>query len=407
MANIKDKVILLHTSGDTSTNDAKNSAVLTGNTFSQGEIAIITKTDDESLLIKNQGGNIVEFPAKGKINKAISDAIDVSVSGDTGVINTKIEQAITSANTYTNTQITKVTVKNADKSINVSPSDSGTTISVNVKSGDNALKLDNGGLYVDQSALTSYEGKEAILIADKSGVTGVKEIALKINANDKILSQTADGLLSTLSLAKVVSPATGMASQYQLVGKDGTTVLGVTIDIPKDQFLKSAEFIASATEADKSINASIVIGDPYLKFVFQTTGTDTTTYISVKKLVDIYVAGNGINITSNTVSVKIDASGEAFLTVGTGGLKLSGVQTAINTAVTTEKNRAEGIENSLRTDVDSKVSGITASDASITVDNTTTTNPKLKVTLSQTDGNRLALNADGLYVTNIIDCDTF
>lgn len=196
-------------------------------------------------------------------------------------------------------------------------------------------------------------------------------------------------------------------SEKRLKSIYGTTVLGVTIDIPKDQFLKSAEFIASATEADKSIDASVVIGDPYLKFVFQTTGTDTTTYISVKKLVDIYVAGNGINITSNTVSVKIDASGEAFLTVGTGGLKLSGVQTAINTAVATEKNRAEGIENSLRTDVDSKVSGITTSDTSITVDNTTTTNPKLKVTLSQTDGNRLALNADGLYVTNTIDCGTF
>lgn len=54
------------------------------------------------------------------------------MSGDTGVYNTKIEQAITSANTYTDTQITKVTVKNADKSINVSPSDSGTTITVNV-----------------------------------------------------------------------------------------------------------------------------------------------------------------------------------------------------------------------------------------------------------------------------------
>lgn len=70
--------------------------------------------------------------------------------------------------------------------------------------------------------------------------------------------------------------------------------------------------LLSATEADKSINPSVVIGDPYLKFVFQTTETDTTTYISVKKLVDIYVAGNGINITSNTVSVKIDASGKRF-----------------------------------------------------------------------------------------------
>lgn len=396
MADIKDKVILLHTSGSTSTSDAKNSATLTGNTFSQGEIAIITKDDDEALLIKNQGGKIVEFPTAGKVDKAITDAIDVSVSGDSGVINTKIEQAIT-----------KVAVKNTDKSINVSPSDSGTTISVNVKSGDNALKLDNGGLYVDQSALTSYEGKEAISIADKSGVTGVKEIALKINANDKVLSQTVDGLLSTLSLKKVATPATGMASQYQLVGKDGTTVLGVSIDIPKDQFLKSAEFIASATEADKTIDSSVIVGDPYLKFIFQTTGADTTTYVSVKKLVDVYVAGNGINVTSNTISIKIDASGESFLTVGTNGLKLSGVQTAIDTAVTVEKNRAEGVESGLRTDVDSKLSGITANDASVTVNNTTATNPKLNVAISKTDGNHLSLNSDGLFVTNVINCGTF
>lgn len=396
MAGIKDKVILLHTSGSTSTSDAKNSATLTGDTFSQGEIAIITKDDDEALLIKNQGGKIVEFPTAGKVDKAITDAIDVSVSGDSGVINTKIEQAIT-----------KVAVKNTDKSINVLPSDSGTTISVNVKSGDNALKLDNGGLYVDQSALTSYEGKEAISITDKSGVTGVKEIALKINANDKVLSQTADGLLSTLSLKKVATPATGMASQYQLVGKDGTTVLGVSIDIPKDQFLKSAEFIASATEADKAIDSSVIVGDPYLKFIFQTTGADTTTYVSVKKLVDIYVAGNGINVASNTISIKIDASGESFLTVGTDGLKLSGVQTAIDTAVTVEKNRAEGVESGLRTDVDSKLSGITANDASVTVNNATATNPKLNVAISKTDGNHLSLNSDGLFVTNVINCGTF
>lgn len=396
MADIKDKVILLHTSGSTSTSDAKNSATLTGDTFSQGEIAIITKDDDEALLIKNQGGKIVEFLTAGKVDKAITDAIDVSVSGDSGVINTKIEQAIT-----------KVAVKNTDKSINVSPSDSGTTISVNVKSGDNALKLDNGGLYVDQSALTSYEGKEAISITDKSDVTGVKEIALKINANDKVLSQTADGLLSTLSLKKVATPATGMASQYQLVGKDGATVLGVSIDIPKDQFLKSAEFIASATKADKAIDSSVIVGDPYLKFIFQTTGADTTTYVSVKKLVDVYVAGNGINVASNTISIKIDASGESFLTVGTSGLKLSGVQTAIDTAVTVEKNRAEGVESGLRTDVDSKLSGITANDASVTVNNTTATNPKLNVAISKTDGNHLSLNSDGLFVTNVINCGTF
>lgn len=144
-----------------------------------------------------------------------------------------------------------------------------------------------------------------------------------------------------------------------------------------------------------------------MKFIFQTTGADTTTYVSVKKLVDVYVAGNGINVASNTISIKIDASGESFLTVGTSGLKLSGVQTAIDTAVTVEKNRAEGVESGLRTDVDSKLSGITANDASVTVNNTTATNPKLNVAISKTDGNHLSLNSDGLFVTNVINCGTF
>ena len=45
------------------------------------------------------------------------------------------------------------------------------------------------------------------------------------------------------------------------------------------------------------------------------------------------VAGNGISVSSNTVSVKIDSASESYLTVGTGGLKLSGINTAISTAV--------------------------------------------------------------------------
>ena len=45
------------------------------------------------------------------------------------------------------------------------------------------------------------------------------------------------------------------------------------------------------------------------------------------------VAGNGISVSSNTVSVKIDSASESYLTVGKDGLKLSGINTAISTAV--------------------------------------------------------------------------
>lgn len=65
----RDKVI--NYSNKTATNDTILNTIVNNSDADKnllvGEIAIITKTDDESLLIKNQGGNIVEFPAKGKI----------------------------------------------------------------------------------------------------------------------------------------------------------------------------------------------------------------------------------------------------------------------------------------------------------------------------------------------------
>lgn len=169
-------------------------------------------------------------------------------------------------------------------------------------------------------------GTNAIIVnktVEASGVIPIPTISLLIDTNDKVLSQSASGLLATLSLEKISSPAEGLASQYKLVGKDGTQ-LGATIDITKDQFLKSAEFIASATAEDKALDASVVVGDPYLKFVFQTTGVDKTTYVPVKELVDVYTAGNGITIANNVISAKVKA-GEAYIEVTADGIASKGI----------------------------------------------------------------------------------
>lgn len=318
---INDRVILLHSSGTTEA--AKKNAVLTGTTFSEGELAIITLKDDESILIKNSNNDIVEFPVINKVNSLISSA-----NGNT----------LSDAKTYIDTEIVKIKVKNDDKSIITTNSDNGTDIKVNVKTGANALVLDSDGLFVDPSVLTSYEGKDSITTSDKIDNPTIKEVSLKLDANEKVLSQSVDGLLSTISLTKVTTPATGMVSQYQLVGKDGTTVLGVTIDITKDQFLESAEFIHSATADDVLIDPTVIIGDPYLKFIFHTTNDSSIVYIDVKSLVDKYIAGNGIDIVNNTISLKLDANSEMFLSNSINGLKLSGVQSAIDTIKTTIDN---------------------------------------------------------------------
>ena len=57
--------------------------------------------------------------------------------------------------------------------------------------------------------------------------------------------------------------------------------------------------------------------------------------IDVTSLVDTYNAGDGLNLADHTFSLKIDTTStghENFLSVSESGLKISGVQTAINTA---------------------------------------------------------------------------
>lgn len=265
-----------------------------------------------------------------------SDSVKDSISKlDTQVYN----------NTTSITSLSETVEKNrvvaADTSVTVvAPTDdnglANTTVAVKLRGTDNALALGDEGLYVDQSALTSYEGVDAIAINDKADTTGVKVVSLTLNANESVLSQDANGLLSTLSLVKIdQAEGSTFASQYKLVGKDGTTALGATIDIAKDQFLKSAEFIASATDADHDADNNVVVGDPYLKFVFSITdGSEQITYVAVKSLVDVYTAGDGINVNGNVVSIKLDGTSESFLTVDADGIKVTGVTEAINNAVT-------------------------------------------------------------------------
>lgn len=147
-----------------------------------------------------------------------------------------------------------------------------------------AAALADSKIYVD--------GKIAALDATIPAQEG-KYISA-ISEVDGIVSATFESLpeidVPEYSLEKVSGEVSGLAARYQLT-KDSVKV-GAYIDIPKDQFLKSAEFIAAATAADKAIDPAVIVGDPYLKFVFQTVGADTTSYVAVKGLVESFDGSN-------------------------------------------------------------------------------------------------------------------
>ena len=69
-----------------------------------------------------------------------------------------------------------------------------------------------------------------------------------------------------------------------------------------------------------------------LTITFNTISGKEAIPVNLSSLVDTYTAGNGIAIAGNVISVKRDTNSEGFLSVGTAGVKLSGVQAAINTA---------------------------------------------------------------------------
>ena len=184
---------------------------------------------------------------------------------------------------------------------------------------------------------TAISGLNAKLnVANNSGLDATSALKVKIDSTvvGNILQVSENGLSvvasqSEYSLDAVTIPAEGYASQYEFK-KDGEVI--TTINIPKDQFLKSATFHATAEEG-------VSVQAPYLKFVWDIAGKDmdpdldgiqNTTYVPVADLVDTYEGSDYITITDNTISLNTEA-----LDTHISGLK---VITDLTTSVSNNSN---------------------------------------------------------------------
>ena len=134
---------------------------------------------------------------------------------------------------------------------------------------------------------------------------------------------------ATYKITKVTTGlATNVKEAYQLVQTVNGVAsnIGVQIPIYKDQTLKSVEL--ADTDGNKN--------GQFLKYTYITAeGKESVVYVDVSKFLVESEFKNGLSVSeSGAVSVKIDSASEGFLTVGQSGVKLSGVQNAINAAKT-------------------------------------------------------------------------
>lgn len=246
---------------------------------------------------------------------------------------------------------------------------------------------DIDALKVDVSAINEKIGSG---FSDKTLTEAIKEVNAKLGEGFSADHTVADALAAlkseleeklAISLTTASDPG-DYAKVYEL--KQGGNLIG-TIDIPKDIVVKEGKLVYGKWEGDEfheNTEETHYGDEPAIKLVLN---NDDVIYINAKDLVDVYTAGDGIDLTDNVISINLDRDGEAFLTNGPSGLKLQGVQAAIDKKADEERLEAsDGISIA-----SNKVKAVAAGYSA----------PAIK--------NPITVDKDGIKFANILDCGFF
>ena len=160
----------------------------------------------------------------------------------------------------------------------------------------------------------SYDGSKAEIgnfTVNANTVPGIgenKTIADNINENASAISKEVEDRTNADNDIKKSFDTINLEAQSDLVYalKVGDRIAG-TITIPKDQFLKSVSYSAETKT---------------LTFVFVTENGENNVDINIADLIDTYEAGNGLELSENVFSVKIDAETQKYIEVTENGVKL-------------------------------------------------------------------------------------
>ena len=187
------------------------------------------------------------------------------------------------------------------------------------------------------AAVEELEGKIGNITVPVTSVTGDDRVISVAN------TEGVHKVSATLGLKYTAATADANA-KIELVGINDT-VLGTidASDFVKDGMLESV----TKNETDNTIT-----------FTWNTDAGKQTTTIDIDELVEVYTAGNGIDISNYSISAKVDATSENFLTVGQNGIKLAGVQAAIEEAKQAAIDDADGKLAAAKEELEGKITAV-------------------------------------------------
>ena len=154
----------------------------------------------------------------------------------------------------------------------------------------------------------------------------------------KAAEQAMQANLGSITIVKVTSDDSTIAASYQLYVNG--EVKGTTIDIAKDQSIKDINVLdMNATlNEDGTIKAGNPVGSTALCISYiLSNGTYKLAKLDYSRFLEETEFSNGLQVNNHKIYVKVDQLSESFLSVSSAGLKIAGVQNAINTAVDAER----------------------------------------------------------------------
>lgn len=201
-----------------------------------------------------------------------------------------------------------------------------TSMASGLMSAEDKIKLDT---LVAGQGLDLQPVDGSITISD--GDNGTKLIGVAISSREGNALTKVDGALFVPSVEKTIVPEyaiekqevadAGYTSSYKLkkTVNGEVSYVGDTINVAKDMVLKSAVMRTVAIAGVPYEGAEI--GDPYIDMAFNDESASHI-YLPVKGLVDTYVAGDGIEIIDNRISIKLAAAANGLVAVD-GSLSLN------------------------------------------------------------------------------------
>ena len=154
----------------------------------------------------------------------------------------------------------------------------------------------------------------------------------------KAAEQAMQANLGSITIVKVTSDDSTIAASYQL--QVNGEAKGATIDIAKDQSIKDINVLDM--NATLNNNGTIKAGNPVgstalcISYILA-DGTYKLAKLDYSRFLEETEFSNGLQVNNHKIYVKVDQLSESFLSVSSAGLKITGVQNAINTAVDAER----------------------------------------------------------------------